>query len=200
MPQRHPLLYDVERWRQWRFRLVGLAVLCLVPAVLSGVRPSQSNAAITQLYGLIAAFLLALALMFYLRKRSSYIAVEGDELVVRIAVSGRMRIPLAEVQRARMAKLRSVFDKPEMKRLRPRPYPKWQDREAMVLRIESEAVDLVKLRRMLGARCVIGRDVMVPVVDGPALVREIDAVIAPARHPQRGEGGGSRGSRRRKRR
>lgn len=204
MPQRHPLLYDVERWRQWRFRLLGLAVVCFLPAILAGVNPSKASASagITQVYSLLAAFLMALALMFYLRARSSWMAVDGDDLVVKIAISGRQRIPLNEVKRARLAKLRTVFDKPEMKRLRPRPYPKWQDREALVLRIESEAVDLVKLRRMLGARCVLGRDVMVPVVDGTGLLREIDRVVGPARRPvaaAAGEGG-SRGARRRKRR
>jgi hypothetical protein len=176
-------------------------VLCLVPAVLAGLRPSQSNPAITQLYSLIAAFLFALALMFWVRKRSSYMAVDGDDLVVRIAISGRQRIPLTEIRRARMAKLRSVFDKPEMKRLRPRPYPKWQEQEALVLRIESEAVDLVKLRRLLGARCVLGRDVMVPVVDGTGLLREIDRVIGPSRPAERPPGAGaSRGSARRRKR
>jgi len=181
MPPRHPLLYDVERWRQWRFRLLLLAVVCLLPAILAGARPSQAaNSSITQLYSLLAAFLLALLLMFWVRSRGSWMQVDGDDLVVKIAISGRQRIPLAEVRRARMAKLRSVFDKPEMKRLRPRPYPKWQDREALVLRIESDAVDLVKLRRMLGPRCVLGRDVMVPVVDGPGLLKEIERVIAPA--------------------
>src|SRR5258708_26187131 len=167
MPPRHPLLYDVERWRQWRFRLLGLAVVCLLPAILAAARPSQSNSAITQVYSLIAAFLFALALMFYLRSRSSYMQVDGDDLVVKIAISGRQRIPLDEVRRARLAKLRSVFDKPEMSRLRPRPYPRWQDREALVLPIESEAVDLVKLPRMLGPRCVLGRHALVPLGDPP---------------------------------
>jgi hypothetical protein len=196
MPQRHPLLYDVERWRQWRFRLLGLAAICLLPALLAGLRPSQANAAVTQLYSLVAAFLFALALMFWLRARSSYMQIDGDDLVIRVAVSGRQRIPLVELRRARLAKLRTFFDKPEMKRLRPRPYPKWMDREAMVLRIESDAVDLVRLRRLLGARSVLGRDVVVPVVDGPGLLREIEALTAPPR-PAPGSGGGSR---RRKRR
>jgi hypothetical protein len=122
--------------------------------------------------------------------------IDGDELVIRVAVSGRQRIPLSEIRRARLAKLRAYFDKPEMRRLRPKPYPKWMDRDALVLRIEGEAVDLVRLRRLLGARCVLGREVVVPVVDGPGLLAEIEALIAPP-HPAPGSGGGSR---RRKRR
>src|SRR5581483_5877022 len=99
MPQRHPLLYDVERWRQWRFRLLGLAVVCFLPTILAGVNPSQAKniASITQIYSLLAAFILALALMFYLRSRGSWMQVDGDDLVVKLAISGRQRIPLAEI-------------------------------------------------------------------------------------------------------
>lgn len=202
MPQRHPLLYDVERWRQWRFRLLGLAVVCFLPAILAGVNPTQAKnvSSISQIYELLAAFLLALALMFYLRARSSWMQVDGDDLVVKIAVSGRQRIPLAEVRKARLGKLRSVFDKPEMKRLRPRPYPKWQDRDALMLRIDSEAVDLVKLRRLLGARAVLGRDVVVPVADGAGLLREIERIVAPSRQAAAAGEGASRGAARRRKR
>jgi hypothetical protein len=195
MPQRHPLLYDVERWRQWRFRLLGLAAVSLVTVALTTLRPASGNATIVQLYSLLAAFLLALALMFWLRARGSYIAVDDDELLIRVAVSGRQRVPLSEVRRARLVKLRAFFDKPEMKRLQPRPYRKWEDRDALVLRVEGDAVDLVRLRRLLGAKCVLGNDLVVPVAGGAELLAEIEAVISPRRQPPPGGG-----SRRRKRR
>ena len=196
MPQRHPLLYDVERWRQWRFRLLGLAVLCLVPAALSGVQ--KVDPTILQLYSLFAAFLCSLALMFYLRKRGSYVQVEGEELVVKIAVSGRQRIPLSELRRPRMVKLRAVFDRPELSRIRPRPWHKWEDREALSLRIDSDAVDLVKLRRLLGPKCVLGREVVVPVVDGQRLLREMGRFEEPERATP--GAGASRGAARRRKR
>ncbi|HEV7679530.1 MAG TPA: hypothetical protein VGQ42_13270 [Candidatus Dormibacteraeota bacterium] len=192
MPQRHPLLYDVERWRQWRVRLLGLATICFLPAVLISSGKS-SNGVLIQAYSLLGAFLYALALMFFVRSRWSYMAVDGDDLVFRVAVSGKQRIPLGEIRRARLSKLSSVFDKPPLLRLLPRPHAKWLPREALVLRIESEAVDLVRLRRLLGARCVVGRDVIVPVVDGPGLLGDIEARIAP-QHPA---GTGRRRGRRR---
>ncbi len=191
MPQRHPLLYDVERWRQWRLRLLLLGAVCFLPSLLPGMRQGP-NGTLAQFYSLLGAFLFALALMFWLRSRYSYMTVDGDELVIRIAVSGRQRIPLSEIRRARLVRLRSVFDKPPMVRMLPRPQAKWLDREALMLRVEGEAVDLVRLRRLLGARCVIGRDLVVPVVDGPALLGEIESRIAPP--PV------AAGSRRRKRR
>jgi hypothetical protein len=178
MPQRHPLLYDVERWRQWRLRLLLLGAVSFLPSLLPGMR-SGPNGTLAQFYSLLGAFLLALALMFWLRSRFSYIMVDGDDVVVRIAVSGRQRIPLSEVRRARLARLRSVFDKPPMLKMLPRPHAKWLDREALVLRIEGEAVDLVRLRRLLGPRCVIGRDLVVPVVDGASLLGDIESHISP---------------------
>jgi hypothetical protein len=186
MPQRHPLLYDVERWRQWRVRLLGLATVCFLPALVIR-NGSSGNATLIEIYSLLGAFLYALALMFFLRSRFSYMTVDGDEVVIRVAVSGRQRIPLGEVRRARLAKLSSVFDKPPLLRLLPRPHARWLPREALVLRIEGEAVDLVRLRRLLGPRCVIGRDLVVPVVDGPGLLGDIEARIAPQR-PAAGTG------------
>ena len=86
MPQRHPLLYDVERWRHWRLRLLILGTLCLLPAALIGTR--GSNAGLIQFYMLISAFLFALAFAFWLRARFSWARVEEDDLVVRVALSG----------------------------------------------------------------------------------------------------------------
>jgi len=193
MPQRHPLLYDVERWRRWRWRLLPLAVLCILPAMVIGTR--SSNAGLIQFYMLVAAFLFAVALVFWLRARFSWARVEDDALVIRVALSGKQRIPLANMRRAKLGKLRSVFDRPEKQRALPRPLAVWLDREALLVRLDEEAGDLVRLRRLVGPRCLIGRDLVLPVVDGPSLLGDIDSRLAPMRTPDPAGGG-----RRRKRR
>jgi hypothetical protein len=193
MPQRHPLLYDVERWRRWRLRLLLLGALCLLPAVVIGTR--GSNAGLIQFYMLLSAFLFALAFAFWLRARFSWARVEDDALVVRVALSGKRSIPLAEMRRAKLTKLRAVFDRPEKQRALPRPHQNWLDREALIIRLDEEAIDLVRLRRLLGARCLVGRDLVLPVVDGPGLLGDIESRIAPQRAPVAAGGG-----RRRKRR
>ncbi len=194
MPQRHPLLYDVERWRHWRLRLLLLAAVCLLPAVLIGTK--GSNGGLIQFYMLLSAFLFALAFAFWMRARFSWARVEDDALVLRVALSGKQRIPLAEMRSARMTKLRSVFDRPEKQRVLPRPRERWLDRDTLRLRLDEDAVDLVKLRRLLGPRCVIGRELVLPVLDGPRLLGDIESRIAPQRAPAAAGGGGRRRKRR----
>jgi hypothetical protein len=194
MPQRHPLLYDVERWRRWRLRLLLLGTVCLLPAVTIGTH--GSNSSLIQVYLLLSAFLFALAFAFWLRARFSWARVEDEALVIRVALSGKQRVPLAEMRRARAAKLRSVFDRPEKLRLLPRPAERWLDRPALQVRLDESAVDLVRLRRLLGPRCVIGRELVLPVVDVPGLLGDIESRIAPQRTPVAAGGG----PRRRKRR
>ena len=190
---RHPLLYDVERWRHWRLRLLALAVVCALPALIIGTQ--GKNSGLIQFYLLLSAFLFALAFAFWLRGRFSWARVEDDALVIRVALSGKQRIPVGQVRRAKLAKLRSVFDRPEKQRSLPRPRERWLDREALLLRLDEDAVDLVRLRRLLGPRCVIGRDLVLPVVDGPRLLGEIASRIAPEPPPV-GAGGGRRRKRR----
>src|SRR5437899_9752107 len=110
MPQRHPLLYDVERWRHWRLRLLVLGAVCLMPAILVGTK--GPNSGLIQFYMLLSAFILALAFAFWLRARFSWARVEDDVLMIRVALSGKQRIPLAEMRRAKLTRLGSVFDRP----------------------------------------------------------------------------------------
>jgi hypothetical protein len=193
MPQRHPLLYDVERWRRWRLRLLLLATVCLAPALLIGTR--SSNSGLIQAYLLLSAFLYALALVFWMRARFSWARVEDDALVIRVALSGKQSIPVADMRRARLAKLRAYFDRPEKQRALPRPLTTWLDREALCVRLEEEAGDLVRLRRLVGPRCLHGRDLVLPVVDGQGLLGDIDSKLA-AQRPSAAASGGRRRKRR----
>ena len=192
MPQRHPLLYDVERWRHWRLRLLLLAVVCLLPAVIIGTRGAQAG--LIQLYMLISAFLFALAFAFWMKARFSWARVEDDALVIRVALSGKQRIPLEQMRRAKLARLRSVYDRPEKQRLLPRPRERWLDRETLLVRLDEEGIDLVRLRRLVGPRCLLGRELVLPVVGGPELLGDIESRLAPLRAPA------ATGGRRRKRR
>jgi hypothetical protein len=163
--------------------------------MLINTRPSSSGGLI-QFYTLLSAFLFALAFAFWIRARFSWARVEDDVLVLRVALSGRQRIPLSEMRRAKISKLRSVFDRPEKQRMLPGPRGSWLDREALMVRLDEDAVDLVRLRRLLGARCVMGRDLVLPVVEGPRLLGEIESRIAPQRAAPAAAGGGRRRKRR----
>jgi len=181
MQNRHANLYDVERWRGWRTWLLYPATVCLLVTILTPVL-RHDQASNTSAFSLMGAFLYALAASFWARQRFSGISVEGDQLVVRVLLN-RFRVPLAEVRSAKVARLESKFSRPDRMRALPRPARRWLDREAVVLRLDSDAAALVRLSRLLGPRCVDGRDLVVPVTAPQALVDEI-AAHSPAPAPK----------------
>lgn len=180
MGPRHRILYDLERWRRYR-------MLFLLPAaalvVVTGLNSRQRSSA--PLSGYLAAFLLSLLLSSWLRQRFSYLRVESGELVVHTLVA-RARVPLASVRRSRVMRLGGAYERPERRRYMPRPPRRWADKEALSLRLGGD-VDLVRLRRLLGARCVMDDELVVPLVDSRALLAELGgatrsraAAVAPA--------------------
>jgi hypothetical protein len=192
MQTRHFNLYDVERWRGWRTWLLFPATVCLLVTVLTPLLRSGQGSN-TSLFSLMGAFLYALAASFWTRQRFSWIAVEDDNLVVRLLLT-RYRVPLADVRNARVVRLGSRFSRPDRIRLLPRPARRWLDREAVLLRLESEATVLNRLRRMLGPRSVDGKDLIVPVTDPQGLV---DAITAHRPEPPPPKAGQRRSRRRR---
>ena len=173
MRTRHANLYDVERWRRNRTLLLLPATVFFLVTLFSNVLPGAAGGG-TQFFTLVSAFLFAAAAALWSRQRLGGLAVEGDDLVARVMFN-RVRIPLADVRQVRVAKLRSRFGKPErMKRL-PRPRARWLDVEAVIIRLDSEAKQLIKLTRLLGSRCLEGRDLIVPVADPQALAAAIEA-------------------------
>jgi hypothetical protein len=168
--RRYAILYDVERWRKNRTILLFPATVFILVTIFSA---TLRNGGSTSFYSLVGAFLYALAASFWTRQRFSYLSVDGDDLVVRVMV-GRQRIPLSQVRRARVARLASKFSRPEKRRFLPRPRNHWLETDAVIVRLDSDAQDLVRLARLVGSRCLDGNDLVVPVADPAALVAEIE--------------------------
>ena len=173
MRTRHANLYDVGRWRRNRTLLVLPATVFFLVTLFSATLPGSAKGG-GQVYSLVSAFLFAAAAALWSRQRLSNIAVDGEDLVVRVMFN-RVRIPLSEVRQVRVARLRSRFGKPDRMRALPRPRARWLDVEAVFIRLDSEAKQLIKLTRLLGARCLDGRDMVVPVTEPQALAAEIEA-------------------------
>lgn len=188
---RHANLYDLQRWRKNRTLLLGTGTLFLVITFGAAVlRPSANTG---PLYSIVGSMAYAIAAALWVRQRYSYLGVDGDQLLVR-AVSVRQRVPLQSIRRVRVAPLRTVFTTPQRRRVLSRALRRgeWLDREALVVRIEDAPL-LVRLRRILGRRCVIERDLVVPVDDPHGLAGEIEA----ARPARVHEASSRRGRRRR---
>lgn len=168
MGPRHRILYDVERWRRYRVLMLFPALALLVVIALDVHGGRSPNASLTPV---AAAFLLSLLLSSWLRQRFSYLRIEGEELVIH-TLAAKARVPLSSVRRARVMRLGGAFERPERKRHMPRPARRWQDKDAITLRIGG-GVDMRRLRRLIGPRCVMDDELVVPLADSRALLSEL---------------------------
>jgi hypothetical protein len=146
----------------------------------------------TTLISFIGAGLYGLAFNFWLRQRFSTLAVEGPHLVVR-RTGTTMRIALHEVKRAKVARIGSIANKPERRKLLPRPVTRWLEEEALTVRLEIAPDQLIKLRRLLGRQYLFENDLVVPVVDPRGLLAEIEEAMP---RPEPGPGAPRRRRRR----
>jgi hypothetical protein len=172
--RRHAILYDIDRWRRYRLPLFLIATAFLLATLLApALNHGKAGGAWSAPLSFAGAALYGFLLNFWLRQRFSSLAVEGENLAVR-RTGMNMRIPLTDVKRARVARISATANKPERRRILPRPAAKWLETEALTLRLDIAAEDLVKLRRLLGRYYVFENDLVVPVTDPEGLLREIE--------------------------
>ena len=181
--RRHAILYDIERWRRMRLPLLVLATACLAATVVEPMFQHGKSSQSTTLISFAGAALYGLAFNFWLRQRFSSLAVEGEHLVVR-RTGSTMRIALHEVKRAKVARISATANKPERRKVLPRPAERWLEEEAVTVRLETAADQLIKLRRLLGRQYLFENDLVVPVIDPHGLLAEIqDAMPRPEQAP-----------------
>jgi hypothetical protein len=192
--RRHAILYDIERWRRYRWPLFILATVFLFATLLAPAFTHGKSGGVTTATAPLSfagAALYGFAFNFWLRQRYSSLAVDGEDLVVR-RTGMSQRIPLTDVKRARVARIAATANKPERRRILPRPAERWLETEALTLRLDVPAEQLVRLRRLLGRYYVFENDLVVPVTDPDGLLRDIEEAMpkpdpgtAPARRRRR---------------
>jgi hypothetical protein len=189
---RHPILYDVERWRKYRtWLLLPATVFALTAAFLTVLKPTSGGALG---YAVIAACLYAVASSLWTRQRFTYLSCEDEQLVVHAMASTR-RLGNDDIDRARLIRLSAVFHRPERRHLLPRPADRWLATEAISVRLR-DSVDLRALRRVVGPRCVFDDLLVVPVVDAGGLVADVVKHVCPPRPVVAAAGQRRRGRRR----
>lgn len=167
--ERHQILYEVERWRRYRTWLLLPATACVLTAVFITVLKPAGGGATS--YVLVAALLYAFATSLWTRQRFSYLSSTEHALTVR-TLAARRSVTTPEIERARVVRLGAIFNRSDRRGLLPRPAGRWLDTEAIAITMR-EGVDIAPFRRMVGSRCVIDGQLVVPVVDPQALVAQL---------------------------
>lgn len=189
---RHHILYDVERWRRYRtWLLLPATVFAMTSLFLTILKPTSGGAFG---YALVSAVLYAVASSLWTRQRFTYLSREDDRLVVRTMASTR-ELRGRDIERARVVRLSAVFHRSDRRHLLPRPVDRWLSTDALVVRLQDSA-DQRGLRRLLGARCLVDDQLVVPVEDPGGLLAEVQEHVAPPRPVISGASGRRRGRRR----
>jgi len=132
--QVRPILYDVERWRRYRTWLLLPATVFAMTAIFTTLLKPASGGAFG--YAVISAGLALVAVSLWTRQRFSYLAREGDGLVVR-SMAANHTLTAGDIERARVVRLSSVFGRPERRGLLPRPAERWLAVEAISVRLRD---------------------------------------------------------------
>jgi hypothetical protein len=130
-------------------------------------------------YSVVAVGLFAVASSLWTRQRFTYLARDGDHLLIRTMAASR-RLGAADIDRARVIRLSAVFGRPERQRLLPRPTERWLVKEAISIRLSDE-VDVRSLRRVVGPRCIVDDLLVVPLDDPEALFADLVQHVCPPR-------------------
>ena len=169
MGQRYPNLYELDRWRRYGYLLLVIGLIAVgVGGVISARSSGQAGAGDWLLVGALG---IGLGLTFWLRQRSAYVQVEERQLILHVLMASQ-RLDLAEVRRARAARLGAVLERSGGRRA-PR---RLQDADAIVIRLRHP--DASRFARLLSRRCILGDEVVIPTRNAVGLQREIESAIA----------------------
>ena len=181
---RHPILYDVERWRRYRaWLLVPAAAFAVTAVVLGSLQPASGGAFG---YSLVAACLAAIATSLWIRQRFTYLLRKDDQLVIRTMATTR-RLSAEDIDRPRLIRLSAVYGRPDRRRQLPRPVDRWLAAEAISIKLR-DTVDVRAVRRIVGPRCVVDGSLVVPVADAPGLLAEVTTFVCPPKQVVAGSG------------
>lgn len=172
---RHPILYDVERWRRYRVWLLLPSAAFTVTAVLLGTLQPASRGAFG--YSLVAACLAAIATSLWIRQRFTYLCRKEDQLVIRTMATTR-RLSAVDIDRPRLIRLSAVYGRPDRRRKLPRPVDRWLAADAISIKLR-DSVDVRALRRIVGPRCIVDGSLVVPLADAPGLLAEVTTFVCP---------------------
>jgi hypothetical protein len=174
---KHFLMIARQNWRTYRamFLMVSLIYAAIGFSQRAGMRflsqgDPRVSAGVTFSFALI--FLLALPFLYFY-SRLSYVVFETDCLTVHFPIR-RVKVLYTDIEKVRIETMERLFDRPDRRRLNRGAVRKLASERAICLRIRDEEGVPQQLRRVLGARHVLEREVVLP-------ISEPDAALATAK-------------------
>lgn len=162
--QRYAIRYAIERWKDSRWFIAWLVLVLVVFSVF--FRPKGQSLAVVLIPSVEAVVIGGLYLVIlFTFQRTSYLEIGADGLRLRYGLA-TVELPYSAVSRVRRQPLDVAFAAQERRRYRNRFTRRLGREPAIYVRIDRRQDALVAhVERRLGARFVLGHDVVVPITD-----------------------------------
>lgn len=194
---RHYLLYARQNWRDMRFLLGGLTVVYLALGVWEGVQ-RHSLALAVQGSG-IAVLPPLMMLAVYAYTRMCWVEIGDEGLQVHFPIR-RATVAYTEVEKARLDTLKNVFERPEYRRMASGTVKRLYGERALCVRLRGDEDLPAELRRRLGPRTVLDRELVLAITDADVAYGELKQRLLTRRQRPVDEAGDATPRRRRGRR
>lgn len=167
---RHALLYDLVRWRRYRFWLILGSAIGFALELLLQTR-SQTLRNIGQYIGLAATLCISALLVLGIRTRFSYLQVKDKQLKIRILLFSQI-LDRDAIQSVSFVPMQKAAGRNRL----PLTLRRWGETPALVLRPQDVSI-CQRVVRGAGQRFVWGNDIVIPVSAGPTLYETVQTEV-----------------------
>ena len=174
---RFPIRYSIQRWKDNLWFYGSFLVILLILAIAKLVARQE-------ILSFLPVIVLDLVVLIglWLMRLYSYVEIKDDTLRIRYLMRA-MELPLSSLSRVRRKPLEVAFQPAERRRFVNRYVRRLAREPAAYIRIDRRQEGLLsQAERRLGARLVVGADVVVPILG-------VDEFVAQIKGRLKGQGG-----------
>ncbi|HEV3234676.1 MAG TPA: hypothetical protein VG329_09035 [Candidatus Dormibacteraeota bacterium] len=194
---KHYLLYARQNLKDTRLLLGGIFVAYLGVG-LGDVYTHNFDWRRFTPWALYSLFPIFVFIALWLYGRFTYSVVDDDGVGVRMAYR-TVKVPYTEIEKARIDSIDRIFDRPERSRMRTRAVKNLGDTRALCIRIRDDDNLPAIIRRKLGPRMVLDRELVLPITETDNAFAAVRSRLGSRRASVVDNGDGGGGGRRRRR-
>ena len=193
-PHRHYLLYARQTLRDFRTILAIFVVLYLGIGGYDAYSHHDPARAIQ--WAVSATFPVIIAGLLYLYSRRTFVEFQEDGVLVRQFMRAAL-IPYTDIEKARIDTMEHVFDRPDRKRWQSKTVRGLYKEKALCLRVRADEQQTEELRRRLGGRTFVERELVLPLTETDSAMGAVKQHMAARRQGPAVENGETARRRRR---
>lgn len=177
-PHRHYLLYARQTLRDFR-TILGIFVVLYLAIGGYDAYSRRDPSRIIQ-WAVSASFPLIIGGLIYLYSRRTFVEFQDGGVLIRQFMRSAL-IPYTDIEKVRIDTMEHVFDRPDRKRWQSKTVRGLYKERALCLRVRADEQQTEELRRRLGGRTFVEREVVLPLTETDAAMGTVKQHLASRR-------------------